>query len=415
MQRSILTLNAGSSSIKFAMFEPQSLRAMASGELEPIGASKATLTLHHGDANSTLPAPRARDHAHGLELILETLRARALLPSPDQLAGVGHRVVHGGEHFAAPVIVDDVVAEQLEAINHLAPLHNPIALAGIQALRQRLPSVPQVAVFDTGFHHHLPEPTRYYALPLGIQREHGIRRYGFHGLAHASAAKAAAEFLRRPMSDLKLLTLHLGNGASACAIRGGRSVDTSMGFTPLEGLVMGTRAGDLDPALPGYLAERLTGSNAAVATLLQRQSGLLGLCGQRDMRRVEELADAGDAGARLALDMFCYRARKYVGAYFAVLNGIDALVFSGGIGRHSVTVRARICAELDALGIAAEHTKNASVHDGVVDISPASTPVRVLVVSIDEEREIASATRECLARNGALHSNQPGATHERAD
>lgn len=409
MQRSILTLNAGSSSIKFAMFEPRSLRPMARGELEPIGASNTTLSLRHADTASRLSVPPVHDHADGLLFILERLRASALLASPDELAGVGHRVVHGGEHFAAPVLVDDGVVERLEATNHLAPLHNPNSLAGIRALREQLPGVPQVAVFDTGFHHHLPEPTRYYALPLSIQHEHGIRRYGFHGLAHASAARTAAEHLRCPLAELKLLTLHLGNGASACAIRGGRSVDTSMGFTPLEGLVMGTRAGDLDPALPGYLAERLNVSSTAVATLLQRQSGLLGLCGQSDMRRVEELAGAGNAGARLALDMFCYRARKYVGAYFAVLNGIDALVFSGGIGQHSVNVRARICAGLEALGIAVDHAKNARAGSGAENISEESSLVKILVVPVDEEHEIASRTRDCLVQSGKLAlSNQSG-------
>jgi acetate kinase len=369
---------------------------LAQGLLEDIGSD--TPRLHHavGGAQTSrhLGAP---DHEAGLSAIFDLLDDQGLLGGTHELAAIGHRVVHGGETFTAPVPIDDAVVARLEAIRHLAPLHNTINLAGIRVARARLPRLPQVAAFDTAFHHDLPAPARHYALPLTLQAEQGIRRYGFHGLSHQFVAGAAAGFLERPPGELKLVTLHLGNGASACAVRGGRSVDTSMGFTPLEGLLMGSRSGDLDPALPGYLAERLGLSATELDRLLNRQSGLLGLCGESDMRRIEQRMAAGDEAARLAFDMFCYRVRKYVGAYHAALNGIDALVFTAGIGEHSAAVRTTVCDGLDALGIAVDTDRNAAVDGGIADISPAAAPVRVLVVPTDEELQIARDTHRCLS------------------
>jgi len=287
------------------------------------------------------------------------------------------------------VRLDQATIAALEKLDTLAPLHNAASLAGVRAARALLPDVPQFAAFDTAFHRGLPDHAQYYALPLTLQREWGIRRYGFHGLSHGYVAAEAARWLGRPQAELKLITLHLGNGASACAIRGGRSIDTSMGFTPLEGLVMGTRCGDLDPALPAYLAATLGLDDAQLRQLLQEQSGLLGLGGDADMREIERRRELGDEAARLAFDVFCYRVRKYVGGYYAALGGLDALVFTAGIGERSVAVREAVCTDMEALGIGVDRARNAAAGQGVVEIGRGDLPVRVLIVPTNEELEIA--------------------------
>lgn len=392
----ILVVNTGSATIKYQLIAMPSGHGLAKGVLENVGSNEAR--LHHRPesgvpVNHALPAP---DHAAGLEAILDRLAAEGWLAPEAGLAAVGHRVVHGGDSFTEPVLIDDQVVTRLSELRHLAPLHNTANLAGIRVARERLPKLPQVAVFDTAFHHDLPPPARHYALPLSLQREQGICRYGFHGISHRYVAEATAEHLGERLADLKLVTLHLGNGASACAIRAGQSIDTSMGFTPLEGLVMGSRCGDLDPALPGHIAQRLGLSAEQLDRLLNQRSGLRGLCGDHDMRRIEQRMAAGDADARLAFDMFCYRVRKYVGAYHAVLNGIDVLVFTAGIGEHSTAVRAAVCDGMDALGITLDAARNSAVAEGITEISPAGAPVRVLVVPTDEELQIARDTAACL-------------------
>jgi acetate kinase len=326
------------------------------------------------------------------------------------LGAIGHRVVHGGDEFTEPVLIDEQVVTRVEAVSNLAPLHNLANLAGMRVARELRPDLPQVAVFDTAFHHELPKHARYYALPLGLQRQQHIRRYGFHGVSHHYVAAAAAQWLGRPLEALKLVSLHLGNGASACAILGGHSVDTSMGFTPLEGLVMGSRCGDLDPALPGYIAAQLGLSGEQLDQWLNQQTGLRGLCGESDMRRIEQRRAAGDTDARLAFDMFCYRVRKYIGAYYAVLNGLDVLIFTAGIGEHSAAVRAAVCTGLDRLGIGADPERNTRVASGIAEISLPAAPVRVLVVPTDEELEIARATQACLRKAG-IGKAPPSAGH----
>lgn len=391
----ILVINSGSSSIKYQVIAPPGGARPVRGVLEGIGGPQARLT-HACDGRAPLVrAVEAPDHAAGLDRIFALLVDPAHT-DPLRLRAVGHRVVHGGDAFSGPVLLDDAAIARLEALSVLAPLHNAANLAGVRAARAHLPGTPQVAVFDTAFHHDLPETARLYALPLDLQRRLEIRRYGFHGLSHQAAMLAAAALLGRPADTLKLITLHLGNGASACAIRHGKSVDTSMGHTALEGLVMGSRCGDLDPALPGLIADAGNLSNAQLSDLLNRQSGLTGLCGDNDMRRIEARMAAGDADACRAFDLFCHRARKYVGAYFAVLNGIDALVFTGGIGEHSAAVRAAACAELDALGLSVDPARNAASGDGARIISPPDAARAILVVPADEEGMIARAVHDCL-------------------
>ena len=389
----ILVINAGSSSIKFRLLEMPSEQRLASGLVEGIGAAEAGMRYAAAGQEPVRRTLPAADHAAAADALLAQLEPAL---TGGKIRVVAHRVVHGGAEFTAPLPIDAGAIARIEAVSALAPLHNAAGLACIRLIRERFPTLPQVAVFDTAFHHDLPDCARLYALPLALQREQGIRRFGFHGLSHRSVARAAAAWLRRPLEELRLITLHLGNGASACAIRGGRSVDTSMGFTPLEGLVMGSRCGDIDPALPGHLAGALGGDTARVDALLNRDSGLRGLCGDSDMRAIERRMGAGDADARLAFELFCYRIRKYIGAYHAVLNGIDALVFTAGIGERSAAVRAAVCADLDALGIAIDARRNAAADDGIADIGHPDAAVRILVVPTDEELEIARATHASL-------------------
>jgi acetate kinase len=366
----ILVLNAGSSSVKFSVLDGD--QSLAGGVVERIGEPGA-------------PVP---DHEHAIDEILSRPDVAGV-----ELAAVGHRVVHGGTRFRQPVLVGDEVYATIETLTPLAPLHNPANLAGIRAARARLPELPQVAVFDTAFHATLPEPAYTYAVDRKVAQEHGVRRYGFHGISVRYVVGATARLLGRPLADLNLIVLHLGNGASATAVAGGHSVETSMGLTPLEGLVMGTRSGDLDPAVIFHLA-RAGLSLDEIETLLQHRGGLAGLAGENDMRAVQERADGGDEGAELALAVYCHRIRKYVGAYVAVLGRVDALVFTAGVGEHSAPIRERVLAGLGGLGMRVDPARNAG-HAGV--ISPDGAPVAVCVVPTDEERGIAAEVRAVLA------------------
>ena len=385
----VLVVNCGSSSIKYQLLAQAPEERLAVGMLERIGDARAELR-HHGAAGETAREVDAPDHRAGFAHIGAALRE----DRPAALAAVGHRVVHGGERFRAPTLVDAGVREAIRALAVLAPLHNPANLVGIEACASAFPGVPQVAVFDTAFHQTLPPHAFRYAVPEAWYRDHGVRRYGFHGTSHRWVAERAAEALGRPLAALRLVTLHLGNGASAAAIAGGRCVDTSMGLTPLEGLVMGTRSGDLDPAVPLFL-QRAAGLGAAeVDALLNEQSGLRGLCGSNDMREVLAREAAGDERARLALAVYVHRLRKCIGAYLAVLGGLDALVFTGGVGENAARVRELACAGLERLGIALDGARNAAAQDSLGEIGAAGAPVRVLVVRTDEELQIA---RETLA------------------
>jgi acetate kinase len=321
----------------------------------------------------------------------------ATLGTDHEIAAVGHRVVHGGSLFTSATLITDEVVHQIEELNELAPLHNPPNLLGIRAARAALPDVPHVAVFDTAFHHTLPESAFTYAIEAELAKKHDVRRYGFHGTSHKYVSEQAALFLDRPLAELKTIVLHLGNGASVCAVDGGVSVETSMGMTPLEGLVMGTRSGDIDPAALIHL-HRVAGFDFdQLDDLLNRHSGLLGMTGTGDMRDVHDAAVAGDAAAELALAVYAHRIRGYIGNYAAQLGGLDALVFTAGVGENGVHLRARVLAGLEFLGISVDPSRNASPSKQARYVSPEGSPVAVLVIPTNEELEIARQTAAAVA------------------
>lgn len=395
----VLVLNSGSSSIKYRLYDDSDdLVLRARGLVERIGEASGhaeqVVVGEDGTTSEDSEDVVVADHTAGFRWIVSRLETAGLA---DELGAIGHRVVHGGAEFTAPTVIDAAVIARIEAQVPLAPLHNPANLTGIEVARQLRPELTNVAVFDTAFHATLPPSAYRYAVPARLLEEQGIRRYGFHGTSHAYVARRAAAVLGRPEEELKLVTLHLGNGASATAVDGGRSVETSMGLSPLEGLVMGTRSGDLDPAVIFHLIREAGMRPEEVERLLNRESGLLGLCGDNDLRTVEERAEEGDEAAQLALDVYVHRIRKYLGAYAAVLGRLDAVVFTAGVGENSDTIRERICADLDVLGIRLDPSRNdgqraAKAPDGVVAVHAEDSEVAVLVVATDEEREIAEQT-----------------------
>jgi acetate kinase len=396
----ILVLNLGSSSLKYDLLDAGAPGRRVRGQVERIGDEARHVWRYAGQEGQEAVA--AADHEAALGAAIKRLTDPEVGPIPDlsSLSAVGHRVVHGGAKYAQPVLIDDEVIAALEDLCRLAPLHNPVALAGIRACRHLLPDLPQVAVFDTAFHHTLPDHAAAYAIPHALAEEHGLRRYGFHGTSHKYVAQRASAHLQRSFRDLRLVTCHLGNGASVCAIDHGRSVDTSMGLTPLEGLVMGTRSGDIDPGLVLHMCTALGKTPAEVDHLLNRESGLLGLSGlSKDVRELEAAVTEGNARAQLAISTFCYRVKKYIGAYVAVLGGVDALIFTGGIGQGSAWIRARVCQGLAGMGIGVDEALNhaeVTDRDAVRVISDAALPVRVLVVPTDEEAMIARETMATL-------------------
>ena len=396
----ILVLNSGSSSIKFQLFEVDGWRAVASGAVsrigEPEGEIKRKWRNAQGQEQHCEEQLAIPDHHAGIDRIIAGLRESGVLADVAELAAIGHRVVHGGERFHAPTVVDDAVIEAVADMIPLAPLHNPANLDGIKVARALFPSVPSVAVFDTAFHQSMPRVAYRYAIPEYLYREHRVRRYGFHGTSHRYVAERAAAFLGKPLEQCNLITLHLGNGASATAIRAGRSIDTSMGMTPLEGLVMGTRCGDIDPAIHFYLCKNLGLDNETLDDLLNRQSGLLGLCGVNDMREIQRLADAGDEKAELAIGISAHRIKKYIGAYYAELGRVDAIVFTGGIGENDADTRCRACENLEAFGIKMDDSANYAPERGERRISTAESPVAVLVIPTNEELAIARQSLEAV-------------------
>lgn len=392
----VLVVNVGSTSVKYNLYEMDTEARLAAGRVERVGSSEAV----HVNDTGTEPVD-GRDVTGALRAILAHLR-RDGGPLVDlaQLGAVGHRVVHGGEQLVTPTPVDDRIERIIEECAAYAPLHNPVNLAGIRAARAVFPDVPHIAVFDTAFHAPLPPHAYTYAIPHELYLQKGIRRYGFHGPSHQFMALSAAEHLKTDLSRLKLITCHLGGGASVTAIECGASVETSMGMTPLEGLVMGTRAGDLDPAVPLLLAREGMSADE-IDDLLNRKSGLAGLSGiGPDFRDVQAAAEKGDPRARIAIEVFVHRIRKYVGAYAAVLGGADAIVFTGGIGENSALVRSKVCEGLIFMGVALDERANESQrpadHGGIVEVSAARAPTKVLVVRTDEERMIAREVMRCV-------------------
>jgi len=400
----ILVLNVGSSSVKFQLIDTDGAaiaaatdRRLARGQIERIGG-EAIVTLAATDQRPTKSAVAIRDHAAAVEHIITWLTSQSSgvpISSVAEIEAVGHRVVHGGERFTHSTRVDDAVWRELEELIELAPLHNPHNLRGITAARAVLgPGVPQIAVFDTAFHHSLPETAYVYGIPYQFYRRYRVRRYGFHGTSHRYIAYRYRQLTQRSREATKIITLHLGNGASACAIVNGASVDTSMGFTPLEGLMMGTRSGDLDPAILDFISAKEGLGLHEVDSLLNKQSGLLGVSGlTADMRELlAEESEHGDRRARLAIDLFCYRVKKYIGSYLAAMNGADAIVFAGGIGENSPHVRARICAGLEWLGIELDASRNEQVVGGEGRIDRDGSRVNVWIIPTDEELLIARDT-----------------------
>lgn len=400
----ILVLNVGSSTVKFQLIDTDETaikgatdRRLARGEIERIGG-ESILTLRAEGRPPVRTTENLRDHAGAVSHIIAWLTSKESgvpIRSVGDIQAVGHRVVHGGERFSQSIRVDDEVWRGLEALIDLAPLHNPHNLRGIAAARAVLgPGVPQVAVFDTAFHHTLPEVAYLYAIPYQLYRRYGVRRYGFHGTSHRYIAYRYRQLTGKTREATKIITLHLGNGASACAIVAGASIDTSMGFTPLEGLVMGTRSGDLDAAILDFVSAKEGLSLREIDSLLNKQSGLLGVSGLTpDMRELlAEEAENGDRRARLAIDLFCYRVRKYLGAYLAAMNGADAIVFAGGIGENAPAVRSRICRDIDWLGVRLDESRNTSLVAAEGRIDAEGSRVELWVIPTDEELLIARDT-----------------------
>jgi acetate kinase len=390
--------------VKLQVFDLPSRKPLAGGVAERIGEAggNALLSWHvaGGPPQRRELAGGLADHAAAFAALGDALRADGAAEVLAAVDAVGHRVVHGGERFRGPTRIDADVVQEIRRLAVLAPLHNPPNALGIERCLERFPGVPQVAVFDTAFHQAMPPRAYRYAVPEALYVRHQVRRYGFHGTSHAWVARRAAEHLGRPARELRLITLHLGNGASAAAIAGGRSIDTSMGMTPLEGLVMGTRSGDLDPAVPFHVARASGRSFDAVLRLLNEESGLEGLCGVHDMREVLRREDAGDSRAALALDVYCYRIRKYIGAYLAALGGADAIAFTAGVGENAPRVREQVCEGLEGLGIRLDPRRNGLPVDDVAELQRDGAPLGLLVVRTREELEIAEQTRELL--EGAL-------------
>lgn len=392
----VLVINSGSSSIKFRLYDMGQETLIVSGKVERIGENGSHCIYHRHMTTTDVQEYEERlfikNHTAGAVKIFAMLENDGISSSKQSFHAVGHRVVHGGLLFQAPTLINEDVIDSIHELIPLAPLHNTANLVGIEAARRLCPQLPQVAVFDTAFFQTLPPYAYQYALPYEMSQQYHIRRYGFHGISHQYVATQAADFLQQPLQTLRLITLHLGNGASAAAIRDGMCIDTSMGMTPLEGLIMGTRCGDVDPAVPCYLARTQDMKLADIETLLNHDSGMKGLCGYSDMRDVHRLAESGNEQARLAIEMYSYRIAKYIGAYYAILGGVDALVFTAGVGENDPLIRELVCKQLAGLGIVLDQQKNQTETGDAVSIGGKDSRVNVLVIPTNEELGIARQT-----------------------
>lgn len=395
----ILVLNCGSSSVKYKLFNMEDRSVLARGLGERIGMPGSKLRHQAGERGFVIERPLP-GHREAVEMIiyLITHADHGVVEDVRKIQAVGHRVVHGGESFQQPVAVDEEVLKSLDECSKLAPLHNPPNIMGIRVCRKLMSHALQVAVFDTAFHQTMPDYAYMYALPFEFYKVYRVRKYGFHGASHKYVARRAAEISGCRIEELKIITCHLGNGASLCAVRGGRSLDTTMGFTPLSGLVMGTRCGDVDPAVIPYIAKREGVSTAELLEVLNKKSGVLGISGvSSDFRDLERAAGAGHDRARLALDMFVYSVTKGIGALISTLGGLDMLVFTAGVGENSPVIRSRVCLNLKYMGISLDEQKN-SIGGVEVEISTPGSAVRVLVIPTDEERMIAEETNSVIER-----------------
>ncbi|MGR2753390.1 acetate/propionate family kinase [Agromyces arachidis] len=393
----VLVVNSGSSSMKYQLVEVERGEALATGLVERIGQPSGRATHTDAAGREFRDDVAIADHDAAFAWMLQAFAEHGPSLETQAPVAVGHRVVQGGARFFEPTVVTELVKINIDELAVLAPLHNPANLAGIVAAERAFPSVPHVAVFDTAFHQTMPPEAYTYAIDAEVAARHRVRRYGFHGTSHRFVSRAAADFLGRPVEELKLIVLHLGNGASACAVDGGRSVETSMGMTPLEGLVMGTRSGDLDPAVLLHLQRRAGLDVDGVDDLLNKRSGILGLGGHADMRDLVAAAESGDERAGIALDVYAHRIRSYVGAYAAQLGRVDAIVFTAGVGENASDVRSRALAGLEGFGVVVDPARNAARGRGSRRISPEGAAVDVLVVPTDEELEIARQTLAVVA------------------
>lgn len=389
----VLVLNSGSSSIKFKFFDDKVVKA--SGLIEKIGEETSKVVLKNTLNDEKFERDIAiKDHEHGLQVLNELFKESGILEDLKVLDGCGHRIVHGGKTLTKHCLIDDHVLNEIDRVSVFAPLHNPAHLAGIKTMIKAAPNVPNVAVFDTAFHQTMPDYAYMYALPYEFYDKDGIRRYGFHGTSHAYVSSKAANLLGK--SSVNVISAHLGNGASVCAVENGKSVDTSMGFTPLEGLVMGTRCGDMDPAIIPFISKARGLSIDEIDNLMNKKSGVYGICGYNDFRDIESRVEKGEEKARLAFDMFCYRLVKYIGAYLAVLPGTDGIIFTGGIGENSSLVRQKVCEKLTHLGIELDLNLNSQRMSTERIISTANSKIKVCIIPTDEEFEIARVTEELV-------------------
>lgn len=394
----ILVINCGSSSLKYQLLETETQQASAKGLVERIGMPGSVLTHRKAGGEKEIVTAEIPNHTVAIKLVLDALvnPEYGVVKELNEIQAVGHRVVHGGEKFAQSVLIDDEVIKAIEDCIELAPLHNPPNIAGIEACKNLMPGVPQVAVFDTAFHQTMPPKAYIYGLPYEMYEKYKIRKYGFHGTSHKYVSQRAAALLNRPLEDLKLISCHLGNGSSITAIEGGKSVETSMGFTPLEGLMMGTRCGDLDPAIVSYIQQKEDLTSKRVNDFLNKKCGVLGVSGvSSDFRDIENAADEGNYRAQLALDVFAHDVKKYIGSYAAVLNGADAIIFTAGLGENSASMRESIVSELSYLGVEIDPEKNAT-RGKEINISTENARCRILVIPTNEELMIAMDTYEIV-------------------
>lgn len=390
----ILVLNSGSSSVKFQVFEDDI--SFVSGLIEQIGEENSAISIILRDEKVVDKQIEIKSHFDGLQIAANYLLELGVVKDLNEFDGIGHRVVHGGEYFNKAMLVTDDVIEKIESLQPLAPLHNPAHLDGIRVTKKLNPLVPNVVVFDTAFHQSIPAHAYMYALPYKFYEEDGVRKYGFHGTSHHFVAKVAARMLQKDINSLNAITLHLGNGGSVTAIENGKSIDTSMGLTPLEGLIMGTRSGDLDPAILFYLSRKKGYDINELDKILNKQSGLKGICGANDMREIHSMAESGDKKAQLALDMFYYRIKKYIGSYSAILGRVDCIVFTGGIGENDDIAHLESCHNLENLGIKLNVEENALRKKVAREISSDDSLVKVFVIPTNEELEIALQTQEVV-------------------
>lgn len=384
----IIAINAGSSSLKFQLFDMPEETVLTKGLVERIGMDNSIFTISV-DGEKKTEVTDIPDHAVAVKMLLEKLIEFNIIKDFNEIDGVGHRVVHGGEKFSDSVLLTDEVINDIDQLSELAPLHNPANVVGIKAFKQILPDVPAIAVFDTAFHQTMPEQSYLYSLPYDYYKNFGIRKYGFHGTSHKFVTERASELLGRPLKELRLISCHLGNGASIAAVEGGRSIDTSMGFTPLAGVAMGTRSGNIDPALIPFIMEKTGHTAEEVLSTLNKKSGLLGVSGlSSDLRDIEEATEEGNDRAEVALDIFASRIHKYIGSYAARMNGVDAIIFTAGIGENSSEVRARVLRGLEFMGVYWDPSLN-NMRGEEAFISYPHSPVKVIVIPTNEEVMIA--------------------------